>query len=53
MEKAHEGMNLQPAHYDAIVKHLSETLREFKVEEADIREIIAKIDTLRDSILYK
>lgn len=53
MSKVHEGMNLQPKHYDAIVNHLSTTLREFHVGEEDIQKIGDKINSLRDDILYK
>lgn len=53
MEKAHEGMNLQPVHFDAIVNHLATTLREFHVSQDDIDQIAEKLGTLKDSILYK
>ncbi|MBU5445103.1 group 1 truncated hemoglobin [Paenibacillus sp. MSJ-34] len=53
MAKAHEGMNLQPEHFDAIVKHLREALEHFEVPEANIREALDKIATLKDDVLYK
>ncbi|MBN6188976.1 group 1 truncated hemoglobin [Aneurinibacillus sp. BA2021] len=53
MAKAHEGMNLQPAHFDAIVKHLHDALAHFGVKEEDINEALAKVGTLREDILYK
>lgn len=53
MAKAHEGMNLQPEHYDAIVRHLREALAHFHVDEAEINQAIEKICTLREDILYK
>lgn len=53
MAKAHEGMNLQPAHFGAIVKHLTETLKEFGVSAEDIDQIVSKLATLQDDILYK
>lgn len=53
MAKAHEGMNLQPEHYDAIVGHLADTLKHFQVSDEDIREVEKTIGTLRDDILYK
>jgi len=31
--KAHAGLNLQPEHFDAIVKHLSDALAEHSVPE--------------------
>lgn len=53
MAKAHEGMNLQPEHYDAIVRHLHNALAHFNVDDADIDQALSKINTLRDDILYK
>lgn len=53
MEKAHEGMNLQPAHFDAIVKHLHDALAHFGISEADIDTALSKVASLRDNILYK
>lgn len=53
MEKAHEGMNLQPVHFDAIVNHLTSTLREFGVQQGEIDQIVERIGGLKDSILYK
>lgn len=53
MAKAHEGMNLQPEHFEAIATHLHEALAHFSVPEKDIQEALRKINTLRDDILYK
>lgn len=53
MAKAHEGMNLQPAHFDAIAKHLHDALAHFGVSEADIDEALTKVATLKDDILFK
>lgn len=53
MEKAHEGLNLQPIHFDAIVTHLTDTLKELGVSQEGIDQAIAKVAPLRDSILYK
>jgi hemoglobin len=53
MEKAHEGMNLQPEHFDAIAKHLHDALAHFGVSEADIDTALTKVASLRDDILYK
>jgi hemoglobin len=53
MAKAHEGMNLQPAHYNAIEKHLHDALAHFGVDERDIDTALTKVATLRDDILYK
>jgi hemoglobin len=53
MAKAHEGMNLQPVHFDAIVKHLDAALTHFGVSEADIDGAMNKVGSLREDILYK
>jgi hemoglobin len=53
MEKAHEGMNIQPIHFDAIMKHLRDALAHFGVSKEDIHAALSKVETLRDDIIYK
>jgi hemoglobin len=53
MEKAHEGMDLQPIHFDTIKKHLHEALAHFGVNEADIDEALTRVKSLREDIIYK
>ncbi|URM33701.1 group 1 truncated hemoglobin [Cytobacillus firmus] len=53
MAKAHEGMNLQPEHFDAIARHLHDALAHFGVSERDIDEALTRVATLRDDIIYK
>lgn len=53
MSKVHEGMNLQPGHFDAIVRHLHSALTHFGVSEADIDDALTKVESLREDILYK
>lgn len=53
MEEAHRGMNLQPEHFDAVARHLVESLRESGVEEGDIGAVVDRVQTLRDAVLYK
>ncbi|MBM4762786.1 group 1 truncated hemoglobin [Bacillus sp. B15-48] len=53
MAKAHEGMNLQPEHFNAIANHLHAALAHFGVNEADIDTAITKVASLREDILYK
>lgn len=53
MAKAHEGMNIQPAHFNAIVKYLHDALAHFGVDEADIDTALTKVGSLRDDIQYK
>lgn len=53
MAKAHEGMNLQPAHFAAIAKHLQNALAYFGVNEKDINEVIKLVASLKEDVLYK
>ncbi|WP_394231377.1 group 1 truncated hemoglobin [Niallia oryzisoli] len=53
MAKAHEGMNLQPEHFQAIANHLHDALAHFGVEESDIDAALTKVATLKDDIIYK
>jgi hemoglobin len=53
MAKAHEGMNLQPVHYNAIEKHLHDALAHFGVSETDIDTALTKVASLREDILYQ
>src|SRR3954462_14584903 len=53
MAKAHEGMNLQPEHFNAIVHHLHDTPAHFGVNESDIDTALTKVASLRDDILYQ
>ncbi|WLR52534.1 group 1 truncated hemoglobin [Bacillus tianshenii] len=53
MEKAHEGMDIQPAQFDAIAKHLHDALAHYDVPENDIDEALTKVASLREDIIYK
>lgn len=53
MSKVHEGMDLQPAHFDAIIKHLRSALVHFGVSTDDTEKALDKVDSLRGDILYK
>lgn len=53
MAKAHEGMNLQPVHFNAIATHLTNALAHFNVPKADIDQVITHVASLKDDILYK
>src|SRR5918998_824247 len=53
MEKAHEGLNLQPEHFDAIVKHLNEALAVHGVSPEDMNAVSDRVLTLKDAVLYK
>jgi hemoglobin len=53
MAKAHEGMNIQPAHFAAVAKHLQDALAYFEVNESDINDVIQLVGSLKDDVLYK
>lgn len=53
MVKAHEGMNLQPEHLNAMLKHLHDAFVHFGVHESDTHQVLTKYASLRDQILYK
>lgn len=53
MAKAHEGMNLQEEHFQAIATHLHDALAHFGVSEADIDTALTKVASLKDDILHK
>lgn len=53
MAKAHEGMNLQPEHFNAIAKHLDRALAHFGVNDTDIDAALSNVSSLKDDILYK
>jgi hemoglobin len=48
--KAREN-GLNDAHYDAVVGHLTETLGELGVSDADVQEVRAVTESVRDEIL--
>ncbi|MEG4009187.1 group 1 truncated hemoglobin [Microcoleus sp. Pol11C1] len=53
MEKAHSGLNLQPEHFDAIVKHLTDAIIAHGASPEDLDEVLGKIATLKEAVLYK
>lgn len=53
MAKAHEGMNIQPEHFNAIATHLTTTLQELNVPQDDIDVVIGKVGSLADDVMYK
>ncbi|WP_445250709.1 group I truncated hemoglobin [Microcoleus sp. OTE_8_concoct_300] len=53
MEKAHAGLNLQPEHFDAIVKHLTDAIIAHGASQEDLDEALGKIATLKEAVLYK
>lgn len=53
MTEAHEGMNIQPEHFNAIAQHLDDALEHFGVEKSDIDQALTKVASLKDDIIYK
>ena len=53
MAKAHEGMNIQPEHFQAITKHLHDALAHYGVSETDIDTALTRVAALKDDIVYK
>lgn len=53
MEQAHRGMNLQPAHFNAVVEDLVTALKECGVGTQDVDKVVETVGTLRGSILYQ
>jgi hemoglobin len=53
MPETHKGLNLQQQHFDAIVKHLRESLTGRGVSAEDINAAVARVDNLKGAILNK
>lgn len=53
MERAHEGLNLQPEHFDAIAKHLGDAMAANAVPQEDINTALGHVATLKEAVLYK
>ncbi len=53
MERAHAGMNLQPAHFNAVAEDLVATMKEAGMEPGDIDAVVDRVNSLKESILYK
>lgn len=53
MERAHAGFNLQPKHFDSIVQHLREALAACGISAKEIKVVLGRVETLKQSVLYK
>ncbi|MGJ5672445.1 MAG: group I truncated hemoglobin [Nostochopsis sp.] len=53
MEKTHTGMSLQPQHFDAIAKHLSQAMASRGVSPEDTNAALARVSALKNAILNK
>jgi len=53
MTKAHEGMNLQEEHFQAVAENLVSSLQEFGVGAGQIQQVVDKLLSMKDDILGK
>lgn len=53
MRKAHEGMGLTEAHFNAIGENLVLTLKELKISQELIDQVVAVVATTKDDVLGK
>lgn len=53
MEKAHAGLNIQPEHTDAVLKHLSDAMTAHGLSPQNINKVITQVSQLREAIEYK
>jgi hemoglobin len=53
MEATHTGMNLQQSHFDAIVKHLKESMAVGGASADDTNAAVARVEKLKGTILNK
>ena len=53
MAEAHQGLNLQEEHFDALINHLVNSLKDFAFEDAVVEEIVEVISTLKPDVLNK
>jgi hemoglobin len=53
MEKTHTGMSLQQTHFDAIAKHLSESMTSAGVSAEDTKAAVERVSKLKSAILNK
>ncbi|OUL34643.1 group 1 truncated hemoglobin [Nostoc sp. T09] len=53
MDKTHTGMNIQPQHFDAIAKHLSDAMVTNGVATDDVSAAMARVSNVKGAILNK
>jgi hemoglobin len=53
MDKTHTGMSLQQPHFDAILKHLNESMAAAGVSADNTKAAVASVTALKGSILGK
>ncbi len=53
MRAAHAGMNLTEEHFNAVMEHLSSTLRELSADDKDIEEVAHIAEGVKDDVLNR
>ena len=53
MRAAHEGLGLEPEHFEAIATHLDAALREFDVGDDARADIMSEVAALEDDVLVR
>lgn len=53
MRNAHEKMDLNDKHFDAVVENLAATLKQLGVADSDIQEVATVAETTRDDVLCR
>lgn len=53
MARAHEGMNLQEEHFQAVATHLVSSLAEFGVSEEQINQVVSKLLSMKAEVLHR
>ncbi|MEO1378572.1 MAG: group 1 truncated hemoglobin [Cyanobacteria bacterium J06635_10] len=53
MDTTHTGMSLQQSHFDAIAKHLTESMTSSGVSADDAKAAMAEVEKLKPAILNK
>lgn len=53
MREGHKHMNLDESHFDAVMGHISATLKELGVNDQDIAEVAAIANSVKDDVLNR
>lgn len=51
MEKAHSRLSIQQKHFDSVAGHLIDTLRELKVEQGIVDEVVSRVAPLSTQVV--
>lgn len=53
MREGHKHMNLNETHFNAVIEHIASTLKELGVSDADINEVAAIANSVKDDVLNR